>query len=112
MHSTASMAGPTSTSLSLVETITDLRSRFTNMKDELQVAHCEIARLRNQLDSWNSLLQAMPELDLASLRRQTAFHCHPDRGGNAAVMCRLNTLFDFIENAGTFLFNQTAGATK
>jgi hypothetical protein len=36
-------------------------------------------------------------MKLRALRRQVAFHCHPDRGGDERLMQSLNALFDYLE---------------
>ena len=81
---------------SLTETIGKLWSEFSSMKQQLQQAHREINRLKNELSKTPGH-RAKPELDLASLRRRVAFYCHPDRGGDTALMSALNGLFDYLE---------------
>ena len=83
--------------LSLVEVIADLNARFDRLKSELRDAHQEIKRLTTALTQRGVEEDELPGVDLAGLRRRTAFYCHPDRGGDAGVMQDLNSLFDFLE---------------
>lgn len=83
---------------SLGETITRLGTEFLHMKSSLREAKSEIARLRGELARLRLPRRRLPKADMASLRRQVAYHCHPDRGGDAELMSNLNTLFDFLEN--------------
>lgn len=82
---------------SLGETITRLGTEFLHMKTSLREAQCEIARLRGELARLRFPKRRMPNADVAALRRQVAYHCHPDRGGDPELMSNLNTLFDFLE---------------
>lgn len=91
-------------SVSLVETIATLNDQFANMRENLRDAHSEIDRLSDELHIWETLCRAIPDLDLASLRRQTAFRCHPDRGGDEQLMSSLNVLFDFFEGSKKLCF--------
>ncbi len=84
----------------LSETIAKFRSEFSTMKDELHDMRSKNAALKEELAEWKSLYQDMSESDLPSLRRQVAYYCHPDRNGDAALMSRLNTLFDFLSVMG------------
>ncbi len=81
---------------SLVEAVAKLQFEFSSMKTELRHAHSENTRLKGDLSRWRSRCRAMPESDIASLRRRVAFYCHPDRGGDDDLMSRMNTLFDFL----------------
>jgi hypothetical protein len=81
---------------SIVEAVLKLRAEFSSMKNELHLVHCENAKLRGELARWRSRCRGMPELDLSALRRRVAYYCHPDRGGDADLMSKLNTLFDFL----------------
>jgi len=83
---------------SLGESITRLGTEFLHMKSSLREAQCEIARLRGELARLRLPRRRIPNSDMASLRRQVAYHCHPDRGGDAELMSNLNTLFDFLEH--------------
>ncbi len=100
MYSAAALrsSGPVG-SVSLVETIATLNDEFANMREDLRDAHTEIDRLSEELYIWEDLRGELPEIDLASLRRQAAFRCHPDRGGDAHLMSSLNVLFDFFEGS-------------
>ncbi len=37
--------------------------------------------------------------EIRPLRRQIVFYCHPDRGGDAILMRKLNAFFDALENS-------------
>ena len=80
----------------LVETISKLNTEFSNMKNRLRDVQCENTSLRGELARWRSQYSKMPEIDFASLRRRVAYFCHPDRGGDADLMSRLNNLFDLL----------------
>jgi hypothetical protein len=84
----------------LSETIAKFRSEFSNMKNELHDMRSKNAALEEKLAEWRSQYVAMSESDLPSLRRQVAYYCHPDRNGDASLMSRLNTLFDFLTSMG------------
>jgi hypothetical protein len=84
-------------SRSIVDTITHLHREFANMKSELTGAHSEISRLQGELVNMTTHVQQFVDLDFAGLRREAAFYCHPDRGGNSSLMCKLNVLFDLLE---------------
>jgi len=89
---------------SLTETIADLRVEFDNIKNELRSAYSEKDRLMGDLAKWRARYRTLPEMDLGKMRRRLAFYCHPDRGGDAALMSNVNQLFDllvFIEGAKT-----------
>lgn len=81
---------------SLSDAISILRNEFSRMKDELRTTHSENNRLRSELARWRLRCRPRQEMDLAGLRRRVAFYCHPDRGGDADLMSRLNTLFDLL----------------
>lgn len=80
---------------SLTGAINNLGSEFVRLRSELQDAQCEILRLRRRLAKAQP--STVPGLELSSLRRQVAYHCHPDRGGSHQLMSDLNTLFDLLE---------------
>ena len=79
---------------SVVETIGDLHHAFATMKQALSEARHEISRLHRQLVHQRAQVS---QEELATLRRRVAFRCHPDRGGDADLMSRLNLLFDSLE---------------
>ncbi|MBW2277116.1 MAG: hypothetical protein JRF63_06465, partial [Deltaproteobacteria bacterium] len=81
---------------SLSTTIGRLRSEFSSLRNELSDTKRENNALRSELDLWRSKYQALRGSDMASLRRNVSFYCHPDRGGNTELMSRLNALFDFL----------------
>lgn len=85
-------------SASLGDTIARLWTEFTNVKRRLSEAHSEIHRLKDQLARQRPSVQ--PGLDFGALRRRVAFYCHPDRGGDVALMSELNNLFDVLEQTG------------
>ena len=82
---------------SLIDAVANVHLEFAQMKDELRAAHREIARLKRSLSKRAARPLALPEGDLSSLRRNVAFHCHPDRSGDGELMRRLNVLFDYLE---------------
>lgn len=82
---------------SLAKTIADIGVEFSNMKSKLRAAHSEITKLKNELTRRRPQYQVSSKTDFATLRRRVAFYCHPDRGGDAELMSRLNTLFDFLD---------------
>ena len=82
----------------LIDAIANVHVEFAQMRNELSAAQREIARLRRKL-SQRRQSQPAPDLDLASLRRNVAFYCHPDRSGDGDLMRRLNVLFDYLESS-------------
>jgi len=82
----------------LANTIANLQGEFASMKTKLREKHHELARLRKMLAGIQAKSDELPEIDYGSLRRRTAFFCHPDRGGDQLLMQRLNVLFDFLES--------------
>lgn len=82
---------------SLTSVIARVHQDMLDLKQQLDEAHMEIGRLRQQLTGRRG--ERLPNLDveLRPLRRQVAFHCHPDRGGDDALLKRLNALFDTLE---------------
>ncbi len=70
----------------------DLAFRARRLRDDLQAARWRIAQLEQQA------ARRRPVVDM-TLRRDTAFYCHPDRGGNVELMARLHALFDTLEVA-------------
>ncbi len=91
---------------SLVTALTGLHLECESMKNMLHEARLEIARLKRALASRE---RRGPQLDVAGLRREVAFYCHPDRGGDAELMCRLNILFDALEDTGAPQTEDAAG---
>jgi hypothetical protein len=77
--------------------ITNLGAEFIRLRSQLDEARSEIVRLRRKLAT-----RQAPELvsgvEIGSLRRQVAYYCHPDRGGDHGLMSSLNTLFDMLES--------------
>ncbi len=86
-----------STNHSLRHTIENLSSQFAGMRTALRDAQLELLRLRSRLNRKCSH-SSLDGLDLGALRRQIAFHCHPDRGGNEDLMARVNSLFDYLDS--------------
>ncbi len=80
---------------SLLEDIGRLRRDLTAMKDELSRARAEIARLEDEVS--RGIPKPALSVSLGELRRQVSFFCHPDRGGDVALMAQLNALFDELE---------------
>ena len=79
---------------SILDAIAGVHSKMATLQRELREAHREIAELRSELAG-----SPMPQVGLPSLRREVAFYCHPDRGGNGLLMRRLNVLFDFLQSS-------------
>ena len=63
--------------------------------DEIRRLRALIAQLRGQLLGASRLGR---DFDLRWLRRGLAFQCHPDRGGDEALMKDVNRLFDLLES--------------
>ena len=84
---------------SIVDAVANVYARFAQLQADLQAAHREIAELRRSQVQGRTMPLPLPDPDLASLRRHVAVYCHPDRSGNGELMCRLNVLFDYLENA-------------
>jgi hypothetical protein len=114
MHTTLTASTPNTIrteSRSLVSAIRSLRDEFSTVAAELRDAQSEIARLRRELTCLRAANPTPSDLNLASLRREVTFACHPDRGGNEQVMCRVNVLFDHIErNRQLYLASREEGA--
>jgi len=93
-HKSVTFSRPTT-----IDSVSWIRNRVGDMQGRLSEAQAEIERLRAELARARSQSQpvSVPEMDLGSLRRQVAFFCHPDRGGDGALMSKLNTLFDSLE---------------
>jgi len=83
---------------SLVESIAGLGAKFLAIRDELQNARIEIAKLKNKLAQLRNQREVLPVSDVAVLRRRIAYYCHPDRGGDVGLMREINILFDALEN--------------
>ncbi len=75
-----------------------LRSNYDDMERRLSDAKMEVAELKDQVAGWRSRHHSIRRLDVSSLRRQVAFQCHPDRGGDSNLMTRLNALLDVLES--------------
>lgn len=82
----------------LRDAIAGVHDKLFDLKAELREAHKKIALLKGELATNRPSSPAMPESNLAALRRGVAFYCHPDRGGNDLLMRRLNVLFDFLQD--------------
>lgn len=81
----------------LADVIRSLRNELERMQRELADARDELSSLRSErARAAHALRSTQPNLDLGALRRQLAFYCHPDRGGDPKVMRGINTLFDFL----------------
>lgn len=98
---TTNTTGAANLGRSLVDTISTLHADFRMIKGELAAAQQEIARLNRKLDNYEESAETLCALELTSLRRQVAYHCHPDRGGDSALMGRMNALFDMLQAAQT-----------
>jgi len=84
---------------SIADMVTQLRVDLCNMRKDLLDARCENVRLRRELTRLRSQKNVSSEFNIPSLRREVAFHCHPDRGGSTSLMSRLNTFFDHLAGA-------------
>jgi hypothetical protein len=69
-----------------------LASAVAQMRVQLTEANHKIARLHEALR-----VRSLSTAELSTLRRRVAYYCHPDRGGDAELMRRLNVLFDRLE---------------
>jgi hypothetical protein len=67
------------------------------LRNQLREAHGEISRLKKELRQVTAPRGVVDRAKLRALRRQLAFHCHPDRGGDERVMQSVNALFDYLE---------------
>lgn len=80
-----------------VVAVAKLRNRFADLDTRLREAHGEIARLEGELARWRARYRAAQRIDVPWLRRQVAYYCHPDRGGDGNLMTSVNVVFDFLE---------------
>lgn len=83
----------------LSETVGAFCRDMLRMRTELDEAHEEIVRLRQELAVRQGNPPDVAGNELRSLRRQISFHCHPDRGGDDKLMRRVNELFDHLEQS-------------
>jgi len=81
---------------SLADSIGFLHDQFHALRRELEDVRGENSRLRQEVAVWRAQFRSLPVKEVAQLRRNVAYYCHPDRGGDADVMCKLNALFDFL----------------
>jgi hypothetical protein len=72
---------------------------MVRLRTQLDEAHREICRLRNELGQVTAPPPVGGKTTLRALRRQVSFHCHPDRGGDERLMQRVNALFDYLERS-------------
>jgi hypothetical protein len=72
----------------------ELRESFARLDAQAVAAEREIERLQDALEMLRLRCEAALPGNLGALRRQLAFQCHPDRGGDPALMSKLNALFD------------------
>ena len=84
----------------LRDVIAGVHDKLSSLQEELRDAHEEIATLKDEL-STSTESRTIPQVDLGALRREVAFYCHPDRGGNGLLMRRLNVLFDHLQSSQT-----------
>lgn len=63
----------------------------------MNIAH-KVREMRRDLIAAQLKLEHFkrPPVDVKSLRKAAARFCHPDCGGDVAVMQQLNALFDFV----------------
>ena len=60
-----------------------------------------IRGLKAELHTLRRFQRTLRTIDLPGLRRDVAFYCHPDRGGDGNVMRRVNLLFDSLMDTGS-----------
>ncbi len=89
---------PRSAQPTLRDAIAGVHNKLFDLKAELREAHQKIAVLKQELATNRPDFRTMPESNLSGLRRDVAFYCHPDRGGNDLLMRRLNVLFDYLRD--------------
>ena len=89
---------PRSVQPTLRDAIAGVHNKLFDLTAELREARQKIASLKQELATNQPIPRAMPESNLSGLRRDVAFYCHPDRGGNDLLMRRLNVLFDFLRD--------------
>jgi len=80
----------------VLDLISGVRTKLAEMERKLQAAEREIAKLNDELAS-RCAPPVSPTFNVGSIRRRTAFHLHPDRGGDAELLAKLNALFDVVE---------------
>jgi len=90
-------SGPSASVSSLPSVIAKVHQDMLELKQQLDEAHGEIDRLNRQLTGRRPESLPVLDIELRPLRRQVAFHCHPDRGGDDLLLRRLNALFDTLE---------------
>jgi hypothetical protein len=95
---------------SLGDTIESIHVQLCSIRNELRQALRENSGLKQQVAGWRSRERKMADIDLATLRRRVAFYCHPDRGGDAELMSRLNALFDVLDGPAEPRIQNTQGA--
>lgn len=81
--------------------IAQVKSELSQMRDELQAARAEVARLKRTLGWRTTHEHNFSQTNIRRLRREVALYCHPDRGGDLDVMRRVNSLFDDLEGTLT-----------
>ncbi len=75
-----------------------------SLKDSI---HSKIASLQKELREARRKIETLErrplvaQSELSFLRRGVAFHCHPDRGGDALLMRQVNCLFDLLEGSAS-----------
>lgn len=81
------------TSPSLGQAVASIQQDLRRVTTALHEAKQENATLRAEL-----AVRPVPmsEKDLESLRRGIVFRCHPDRGGDSALLRRVLELFDLL----------------
>ena len=76
--------------MSLKEAVQGVHNRVATLQSELRKAHRRIETLERA---------SIPKQEVGSLRRQIAFYCHPDKGGDDLLMRRINAFFDQLEKS-------------
>ena len=77
--------------------VSQIRTQFASMRAELEEARYVVACLQSDSRHQRAKQREVNDVPVATLRRQIAYRLHPDRGGDAEIMARLNALFDLIE---------------
>jgi hypothetical protein len=78
------------------QTVESIFSQLSHLRRALFEAQRENHEMRRELEGWRLWQRRVAQLDLAVLCRQVAYFGQPDRGGEAALMDKLDTLFDAL----------------
>jgi hypothetical protein len=95
----SSVRGDAEGSPSLSQTVGAFCQEMLRLRGQLHDARLEIRRLKDELGQRSAHPRIVGDIKLRTLRRQVAFYCHPDRGGDERLMQQINALFDDLECA-------------